>query len=234
MHNRFTTLFLFLFCTTVYVFSSPGLVWNNQHLEKPTRYKLRNSIATNHIEELGTTAEKFSDNFRDWEEGGTTHARFYTDYHAVYPLPIENFIAVLLDAGNEDKVYPNMTYTRDLTSERGLRDPRYQEVKVSFKLLGIGEKYHYIVHRIPTWYPDGSFSVHWALVHSVDNKYDSLFGCWYVKEVMIENKQHTYVRNYIETEIIDPPSLLKTVQNLFSQNTVRTFFNSLYEAAKQR
>lgn len=233
MHYKLTSLVLVLVVTTVHLFSSPGLVWKGSHLERPDQYKLKDSIAANHIEELGTTAEKHNYNYRQWDAESTTRARFFTDYHAVFPLPIENLISVLLDAENEDKVYPNMTYTRDLTPGRGRREARYQEVKITFKVLGIGEKYHYIVHRIPTWYSDGSFSVHWALVKSIDNKYAELFGSWYVKEVSVHNVTHTYVRNYIETEMIDPPALLKTAQNLFSRKTVRTFFSSLYEAAGQ-
>ena len=233
MQTRFYLIVLIITLVPSLSYASPGIEWNNRHLEPPAQYKLKNSLAQTSIEDIGTTAEKISDDFRHWEVEDTKHARFHTDYHAVYPLPIESFISVLLNAGNEDEVYPDMTYTRDITPNRGLREPRYQEVKVSFKILGIGEKYHYIVHRIPTWYADGSFSVHWALVHSVDKKYAALYGSWYIKEFSLEGRPHTYVRNYIETELIDPPPLLRTVQSLFSKNTVRTFFDSLYQAAKE-
>ena len=91
-----------------------------------------------------------------------------------------------------------------------------------------------MVYRIPTRYPDGSFSVHWALVQSVDNKYADLYGSWYVKEFEKNGQKHTYVRNYVETEMIGPPPLLKTIRNLFAERTIKKFFEALYKAAQEQ
>ncbi len=213
--------------------ASPGVEWKNTQLTPPDEFKLRKNAAISNLSSLSTTAQKVSDSFEEWQENGTDRVNLHTDYHAVFPLPIESFIAVLLDVENEDSVYPNMTYTKDLTPNRDWNQAHYQEVVNSFKFLGIGEKYHYIVYRVPTWYPDGSFTSHWALVKSIDGKYETLFGSWYVKEVSLNGEPHTYVRNFVETEMIDPPPFLKTVRNIFGKNTVRRFFESLYSAAQE-
>ncbi|MDZ7793189.1 MAG: hypothetical protein U5P10_05690 [Spirochaetia bacterium] len=211
-----------------------GVEWKGRHLEPPEHFKLRNSVAAEQLQELGSTPQEHSKDFIQWEHQDGQRAWFYTDYHAAYPLPVESFIQVLKDAENEDKVFPNMTYTSDISPDPDPDEPAYQEVKISFKIFGIGADYHYLVYRIPTWYPDGSFSVHWALVDSVDNKYADLYGSWYVKEFEKEGQKHTYVRNYVETEMIGPPPLLKTIRNLFAERTVRKFFESLYEAAEEQ
>jgi hypothetical protein len=215
------------------VLGDPGVQWRDRQLEPPERYKLRNSVAANDLSSLSTTAQKISTSFDEWREKDTDRVNLHTDYHALYPLAIESFIAVLLDLENEAKVYPNITYTNDLTPGRDWNEAHYQEVVNSFSFLGIGAKYHYIVHRVPTWHQDGTFTSHWALVHSIDNKYETLFGSWYVKEVHLNGRPHTYVRNYVETEMINPPPFLKTIRGIFGRTTVRRFFDSLYEAARE-
>lgn len=226
-------LSLTLLNASMNISASPGIEWKNAQLTPPDEFKMRTSVASSDISSLSITAQKISDSFEDWQEKGKDRVNLHTDYHALYPLPIESFIAVLIDIENEDSVYPNMTYTKDLTPNRDWNEARYQEVVNSFSFLGIGEKYHYIVYRKPTWYPDGSFTSHWTLVKSVDEKYKTLYGSWFVKEVMLEGKPHTYVRNFVETEMIDPPPLLKTVRSIFGKATVRRFFDSLYEAARE-
>jgi hypothetical protein len=71
-------------------------------------------------------------------------------------------------------------------------------------------------------------------VDSVDNKYAALYGSWYVKEFEKNGRRHTYIRNYVETEMIGPPPLLKTIRNLFAEITIKKFFESLYEAAQEQ
>jgi len=211
-----------------------GVEWKGRQIEPPEHFKLRNSVAAEELQELGSTPVEHGSDFIQWKHKEGQRAWFYTDYHAAFPLPVESFIRVLKDAENEDHVFPNMTYTSNISPQPSTERPAYQEVKTSFKIFGIGEVYHYLVYRIPRWYPDGSFSVHWALVDSVDNKYADLYGSWYVKEFEKNGQRHTYVRNYVETEMIEPPPLLKTIQNLFAERTVKKFFESLYEAAQEQ
>lgn len=224
---------LLLLTTSLTVSASPGIEWKDTRLSPPEKFKLRGKVADSDISSLSATPRKISNSFEDWQEGGTKRVHLHTDYHALYPLPIESFIAVLIDLDNEESVFPNMTYTKDLTPNRGWEEPHYQEVVNSFKFLGIGEKYHYIVYRKPTWHSDGSFTSHWALVKSIDEKYNTLYGSWFLKEISLEGEPHTYVRNYVETELIDPPPLLKTIRSIFGKATVRRFFDSLYEAARE-
>ncbi|MFW5712810.1 MAG: hypothetical protein ACOCZA_12785 [Spirochaetota bacterium] len=226
-------LSLSLLNASLNVSAAPGIEWKNTHLTPPEEFKIRNSVAADDVNSLSTTPQKISVSFEDWQENGTDRVNLHTDYHALFPLPIESVIAILLDIENEDSVYPNMTFTKDLTPKRDWNEGHYQEVVNSFSFLGIGAKYHYIVYRVPTWHQDGTFTSHWALVHSIDDKYETLYGSWYVKEFSLEGKPHTYVRNYVETEIIDPPPFLKTIREIFGRSTVRRFFDALYEAARE-
>ncbi len=233
-YNIRLVLVFFLLLSSLYpLCANPGLQIRDQHFEAPEDFKYRNSVVKDAVDDLGPTAEEHKREFWQWTEKGEERAAFYTDYHAVYPLPVESFISVFTDHENEDKVFPRMSYTSDLNPNKSIYQPHFQEVKMGFKFLGVGDSYHYIVYRIPEWYSDGSFCVYWSLVHSFDNKYAELYGSWYVKEIERDGKPHTYVRNYVETEMRNPPGMLKTVTHLFGENMVRGFFDAAYSAARE-
>lgn len=224
-----SSLFLFPFDLT----ASPGLDWNGMHFNPPDRFLFRDCPAAGSFQSLDLTAEKIEARIEGGEDG-QDDILLMTDYHAVFPLPIEQVVPIFLDHENEDRVYPRIKESRDLSPNAGLLDPHFQEVKTSFTFLGIGQKYHYILYRVPHWYEDDTFMLNWALVHSVDGRYYELYGSWYLEEFQREGKSHTYLRNFVRTGLIDPPSIVKTVSGLFATNSVRNFFKAVYNAAVER
>ncbi len=212
---------------------SPGLDWNGTYFDKPQDFVFRDSPAVDSFEGLDSTAREIEGRVEKWVDDGHRLARMISDFHAVFPFPIEQIIPVFTDHENEDKVYPRIDNSSDLSPSTPVDEPHFQEIEISFKFLGFGEEYHYILYRIPRWYEDGSFLIHWALVHSIDGKYFELYGSWYLQEFQRDGKPHTYLRNFIRTGLIDPPKMLKTFTNLFARNDVRGFFDAVYNAAEK-
>lgn len=211
---------------------SPGFEEEEPVLRKPDDFVYRNSPAAGDIDALTSKAQEIDSHYRSWREDGEKHVSLSTDYHAVFPFPIERLIPIFLDHENEDQVYPRITYSRDLSPHKATDEAHFQEVKINFKFLGIGAEYHYIVYRVPTWYDDGGFSVHWSLAHSFGNKYAELYGSWYLKELEGEARQGTYIRNFVLTELIDPLPFLKPFTEMFGEKSVQNFFKAAYRAAE--
>ena len=229
-----TALFIFLlFLFPFDLTASPGLDWKGIYFNPPDRFIFRDCPATGSFQSLNLTAQKIEARIEE-VENGQDNILLLTDYHAVFPLPLEQLVPVFLDHENEDRVYPRIKESRDLSPNAGLLDPHFQEVRTSFTFLGIGQKYHYILYRVPHWYGDDSFMLNWALVHSVDGKYYELYGSWYLEEFQREGKRHTYLRNFVRTGLTDPPSIVKTVTGLFATNSVRNFFEAVYDAAVEQ
>jgi len=228
----FLPLLLFLAAAPFPLPGSPGLDWNGTHLTIPQDYIYRDSPAVDSFEGLDSTAQEIEGRVEKWEEGRHRMAVLISDFHAVFPFPIEQIIPVFTDHENEDKVYPRIDNSRDLSPDAPRNEPHFQEIEISFKFLGFGDEYHYILYRIPEWHEDGSFLIRWALVHSIDGKYFELYGSWYLQEFQRDGRPHTYLRNYVQTGLIDPPPALKTFTNLFAKNDVRRFFEAVYNAAE--
>ena len=211
--------------------ASPAMDWNGMYLEAPDRFIFRDRPAVESFEGLDSTAQKIEARIENQNQNGGDKVLLLTDYHAVFPLPIEELIPVFLDHENEDEVYPRIRKSRDLSPNAEISAPHFQEVKTSFTFLGIGQKYHYVLYRIPRWYEDGSFMLHWALVRSMDGKYFELYGSWYLQEFRRGGERHTYLRNFVQTGLNDPPAIIKAVTSLFATSSVRGFFKAVYDAA---
>lgn len=164
------------------------------------------------------------------QEGSSIIALF--DYHAVYPLEMEKFISVMLDISGEDEIYPAVVISEDLNPELDPWEARFQEVKLSYKLLGIGETYHYQVFRTPERLDDTTFLVQWYLTNSLDEKLFLLDGFWYVKEITLQGKPYSYVRNRVQTGFVKTLPLAGTLMKLFSNRESRAYYDALYEQAR--
>lgn len=224
---------LFISLPSVPLYSSPGLTWNNLHFDKPERFVFRDETAVGSFEGLDATVREIETSVEKWNENGHRKAALISDYQAVFPFPIDAIIPVFLDHENEDRVYPRIIDSRDLSPEADRTQPHFQEIRISFKFLGVGENYHYILYRVPEWYEDGSFMLKWALVHSVDRKYFELYGSWYLQEFTRDGTPHTYLRNFVQTGLVDPPGMLQTITSLFSRSGVQNFFDAVYEAVQK-
>lgn len=232
MYSMKAFLLLMLCLSPAVIHADPGLKWGPYIFHPPEYFVLRNQAAVDTFEDLDEKAREIDSGYRVWEQGDEKRISFFTDFHAVYPLKIERFIPIFLEHENEDVVFPGMNFTRDLSKNLPPTEPHFQEVLIAFGFLSIEVEYHYIVYRVPTWYPDGSFSLHWALVHSFGGDHAKLFGSWYVKPVEKNGKAATYVRNYVQTEMINPPLFTKSLVNLLGQSNVRDYFDALYRAAR--
>ncbi len=154
------------------------------------------------------------------------------DSHAIFEIPIYKLIDLVLDLENEQKVFPRMTYTKDLNPDSSLWTNHLQEAIMSFKLGIFGSEYHSIFYKIPELREDGSFLIKWNLYESIDGKFDFVFGSWYMKEIIFIGKKYTYIRNYVHYGIIDYPPYVLMAMRIGGKKDIKAFIRALKDAVE--
>ncbi len=155
-----------------------------------------------------------------------------SDSHTIFDIPIYKLINLVLDLENEQNVFPRMYFTKDLNPSDSLWSPHLQEVKVSFKFGIFGQDYNYIFYKIPELREDGSFLIKWNLYKSIDGKFDYIFGSWYMKEIIFNGKNYTYIRNYTHYGIIDYPPYVFMAMRIGGKKDIKDFLKALLAAAE--
>ncbi len=154
------------------------------------------------------------------------------DIHAIFNIPISKLINPVVDLENEQNVFPRMIYTKDLNPSTSLWSPHLQEVKIQFRMGTIIQNYNYIFYKVPELREDGSFLIKWNLYKSIDGKFDYSFGSWYMKEIIIQGRTYTYVRNYTHYGIVNYPPYVLLGLKFGGKNGNKSFFKALKEAAE--
>lgn len=130
----------------------------------------------------------------------------WSDLHAVYPIRLEAFRAVLLDFDSHADFVPRVV---ESPAEQVATDPpRWQQrVKLSFRFLGFGADYAFHTeHQIE--FDRGSnrqtnrqnhnepaeFGLRFRMFDTETETLVDSGGTWYLKELTIDDAPHTYVR----------------------------------------
>ena len=196
-----------------------------------TRYPQR-PAGFSDVEALLNNPVEINTRVESYREEGERKIRARSDYHAVFDIPLSKVVQILADHENEDSVYPRIEYSRDLSPETSLWEYHLQELQVSFRVLGIGAEYHYILNRLPRFIGERDFLISWYLHESLDGKMEHLEGSWFAMELTYQGRPHTYVRNYMDTIFANPPRGTTFALSLFGSRETKGFFQALYVAAK--
>lgn len=154
------------------------------------------------------------------------------DFHAIFDIPIDKLSINLIDLDNEQYIFPRMIYSKDLNPSDPLWSPHLQEIKTKFKMGRLEETYHYIFNRIPEIKDDGSILIKWNLYESIDGKFEYIYGSWYLKEIIYDNKSYTYVRNYIHYGMKNYPHYVLIGMKLGGRKDSKNFLKALKEASE--
>ncbi len=165
---------------------------------------------------------------------GKKYIHAMTDYHALYRFPAENFKRIIMDYENQDKVFSRLTCTKDLTPSVPFWEPHLQEAQITYSILGYHRIYRYLLSIVSTVYPNGDLLVKWNLVHSVDHKFNRIYGSWYIHSIIYKGEQCTYLRNYSDVTFLSDIPGLKTISSLTARAEVRRYFRELKRYAEKK
>ncbi len=211
-----------------------SIFFNDRILTSDTGFEFRDSVPSmKDLPKADSKAEKILTVIDDPQNGARgDERRLYTltDFHARFPFDIERIVPVFLDYENEASIYDRLNYTRDLSPEAGPFEGHFQEVKTSFKFLGIGTEQHYVLYKKAEWMSEDEFILKWSLADSIKGDFYMYYGSWYLKRL----SEGTYLRNYATIGFIEPPRGIKMVYNLFLEREVVNFFEDIRKAVAKR
>ena len=215
------------------------VVYEGELLVADTEFEYRDSaLISGNPSSLSSDPEEILtviDDPRNGEKEGERRLYTVTDFHAVFPFPLEEIIPVFTSFDEEHTVYDRIVYTKDLSPEASAMEPHFQEVKTAFRFLGIGTQQHYILYKVPERISEDEFIIKWNMTESVDGKFYKYYGSWYLKRLSPaegSSEPRTYIRNYATIGFIEPPRGLKMVYNLFLGKEIGNFFSDVYDAVK--
>lgn len=163
----------------------------------------------------------------------TMHTVF--DYHAVYPVSVAEFAAVLKDhrsqVARDSRVVASTVRCRS-----SLPNGSYKQLELGlrFSALGFTRTYDYVVDLVSRWHHDGErFSMGWELRESLDGRLISLKGSWFLATVAIDGTPHTYVRYFAASTETNPLPGTAIAVRLFADGDMRRRMHGVYEAASK-
>ena len=153
-----------------------------------------------------------------------------SDYHMLIPCPVNQLADILSDMDSSEDIFPRMAESEVYYHAEYPEEIFYQRVKTDFETLGFGKEYEYTLKVHFDENNDKYFKMRWALNESLDNTFSVFSGSWYCEEVIYENKKYTYIRNFTETEFIDPGFITVFAVKHFSEGEIKRAFKSISTA----
>ncbi len=153
-----------------------------------------------------------------------------SDYHMLIPCSVSELAELLSNLDSSEDVFPRMALSEVYYHAKFPRDIYYQKVITDFETLGFGREYEYTMKVYFDENSDTRFKMRWTLNESVDNTFSVFEGSWYCEEVIFQDKKYTYLRNFTETEFIDPGFITVFAVKHFSEGEIRKAFKSIKTA----
>lgn len=155
----------------------------------------------------------------------------YGEYHAVYDVPAADYIVVLMDFNDYHRFVP-MIVTSEILEQRGTT--LISRFRAGISILGFSQVYETISECEYETFPDGSFGVRSRLIDSPDGKMYEHFLSWYIKPVLLDGRQMTYVRYYNRPGIRNPFPGMVTLVRAFANSNLRGQSESIAKETLRR
>ena len=176
---------------------------------------------------------KIEMSIRSWQHERRKIIRSETDLHAIYPYPVEFFVEELLDFENTKNTYPRV---EESILEYSSEDPFGKHslwVHINVQVLGFGAEYTYVTDNWTERY-DGGYLQKYHLNRSPDGTLYQLIGSWYVEELTIGGKPHTYMRNYAVIGIQKGTLSMELAMKAFGMWQLKQLFRNIHAAVRAR
>lgn len=151
------------------------------------------------------------------------------DVHGVFPIEPEYFFKALVDYSSYPRVSPRTVFTTDRSTFSGPFDYHKLVQKVSARFLGFGQTYFFVTNNYEVRLGGDSYGLKWNLEKSLDGKFYSLMGSWYVKGMRCDGTPCSYVRYFNRTGFTEAPAvplaILRIVTEASFKNLPLQFYN---------
>ena len=230
MHN-IRALKLFAAMTTALCISS---IHADPLLEPEAEFLLRYGMADfKSVENLLENPSKLQYDIDSWRIDGKRAIRTETDYHAIYPVPIEYFVYELTNYENTKNTYPRVVESRLEVASPDKFEKHSLWVHIRVKVLNFGAEYVYVTNNWMEKTGDG-YIQKYNLDRSPDGTLYQMLGNWYIEEITYEGKPHTYVRQYAILGIRKGSGAMEIAMRAFGGWQLRQVFKNMYRSIEKR
>ncbi len=205
-----------------------------QLLPPEAEFKTRSGIAEfASVEELLDNPTKLEMSISSWQIDGHYFIRSESDFHAIFPVPVEQVLRVLLDYEGTEKTYRRVRESALLASYGEEYDRHVVRLDVAIKVAGFGDEYVYVTNNFLERDEAGGYIQKFNLERSVDDKLYQMLGNWYVREIAYAGRRYTYVRQYAILGIQRGSFAMELAMKTFGALSLRQQFRQLSEATKR-
>jgi hypothetical protein len=159
------------------------------------------------------------------------------EYDLLTEVPLEDLRDAIIALDDYEEFAPRVTKSNGLPlSQKGAGVRSWiHEITLSFRILFFGEVYDYILRLDEADLDNpGSYGVEWRLERSIDGKFQDVRGGWFLREIIVEGEQQTYVRYWNRTDFAEGSAGLEAALRWFGPRDVRGNIMAFVEEARRR
>ena len=213
--------------------AAPSDVRPEQIVPSEAEFKIRTGRAPfPSIDDLVDRPTKIETNLSSWRVDGHHIIRSETDYHAIFPVPIEKVLAVFVDYEGTRDVYGSVRESVVIEAGPMPFDLHVVRLAVGFSVLGFGEKYLYVTNNWIEEDERGGYTQKYNLAESVDDKLYEILGNWYIEPIVHEGLPYTYVRQYAIIGVQRGSRSVELAMRVFGARSMRQNFRQLSAKTK--
>jgi hypothetical protein len=186
------------------------------------------------VAELIDNPTKIEYSITSWHQDGGHVIRTESDFHAIFPVPIEQVLSVLLDYSGQKKIHSNVVECIVLDAGSDPFDRHTVLASVGIRVLGFGDSYTYVTNNWVEQSRSGGYIQKYNLAESVDGKLYQMLGNWYIEPVDYEGRQYTYIRQYVILGIRRGSVAMELAMRTFGAMSLKRQFRNLSNATKQK
>ena len=203
-------------------------------LEPEAEFLIRSGMAEfDSVESLYENPRKLQYEVDSWRVDGWKVIRSETDFHAIFPVPIEYVIFELTNYENTKEIYPRVVESKLEYASPNRYDRHALWVHLRIKVLNFGAEYVYVTNN---WLEESGngYIQKYNLNRSPDGTLYQMLGNWYIEEILVDGEPHTYVRQYAILGIQKGTTTMEVAMRAFGAWQLRQIFKNIYRAIREK
>lgn len=159
------------------------------------------------------------------------HAESIGDVEGVFPIEAKYYFEAIADYNAYSRISARTLY--DVGRGEGSGPFAYHKriLKISGQYLGFGDTYLFVTNNYEERLAKGSFGLKWNLEKSLDGKFYSLTGSWYLQALRCNGGPCTYARYFNTAGFTRRPRVPSSILAFFTAATLRNLLEEFYQEA---
>ena len=155
-----------------------------------------------------------------------------TETHVLYAIEAAAMTDVLRDAATLSEIIPDLAIHRTLCGSGSDMVKQMQRTEFNVLFFKFGTEYLIDV-RYAMNGPE-EYGSYWGMYESLDGKLAYQYGSWYFRNVIIEDRNYTYVRHFIINGVKSRIPGLRLIVQRSAGNRISAMLDAIYREAVSR